>query len=102
MNAISSVSSISLSGLQAAQSRLDVSANNIANADTEGFHRQDVEQTAEMSGGVYAEVKRASVPGAQTIADAINQIAAKQDFMANLAVFKTSNQMLGKLLDTQA
>lgn len=102
MNAISSVSSISLSGMQTAETRLQSSAHNIANADTEGFHRQEVVQKAEITGGVYAEVKRASVPGAETIADALNQIAAKQDFMANLAVFKSSNQMLGNLLDANA
>lgn len=88
--------------MQAAQTRLQSSAHNIANADTEGFHRQEVVQTAETTGGVYTEVKRAAVPGAETIADALNQIAAKQDFMANLAVFKSSNQMLGHLLDAQA
>ena len=102
MNAISSVSAISLSGLQAAQTKLAVSANNIANADTEGFHRQEVVQTAEASGGVDVAVNRSAVPGAETIADALNQIAARQEFMANLAVFKSNQQMLGQLLDAKA
>jgi len=102
MNAISSVSSISLSGMQAAQTRLDVSANNIANSDTEGFHRQEVVQQADPAGGVDTSIERSSVPGAAMIDDVVNQIAAKQDFLANLAVFKSSSQMLGALLDTKA
>jgi flagellar basal body rod protein FlgC len=102
MNPISSVSAISLSGMQAAQTRLQASAHNIANAGTEDFHREEVVQEADPAGGVHAEVQRAAVPGDAAITDAVAQIAARQDFLANLAVFKSSNQMLGALLDTQA
>jgi flagellar hook protein FlgE len=102
MNAISSVSSTSLSGMQAAQTRLQSSGHNIANSATVGFHRDEVVQQADPAGGVDTRVERVAVPGDQMVADAIDQIAAKQSFMANLAVFKSSNNMLGALLDTKA
>ena len=102
MNAISSVSSISLSGMQAAQTPLRASAHNIANSATTGFHREEVVQQADPAGGVDTRIERAAVPGDQMVADAIDQVAAKQAFMANLAVFKSSNHMLGALLDTKA
>ena len=102
MNAISSVSTSALSGLRAARTKLAVTANNIANASTGGFHRQEVAQTASPNGGVDVAVNRSTAPGADTIADALGQMAARQAFMANLAVFKSNQQMLGQLLDAKA
>ncbi|APW38842.1 hypothetical protein RD110_17860 [Rhodoferax koreense] len=102
MTTISSVSAISMSGMQAAETRLQASAHNIANSATEGFHRQEVVQAAEAGGGVQTQVARAPSPGDAPIADALDQIAARQDFLANLSVFKTGNQMLGRLLDAKA
>ena len=54
-----SISSIGSSGLQAAQLRLDASANNVANMNTPGYRREVVaqEEVAE-SAGVRATVQR--------------------------------------------
>ena len=94
--------SIATSGMNAAQLNLQASAHNIANSATEGFRREEMVQQADPAGGVDTRVERAAVPGDQMVADAVDQIAAKQEFMANLAVFKSSNNLLGALLDTKA
>lgn len=99
---MTSIPSISLSGMQAAQVQLDTSANNVANAQTEGFKRRQVEQTAQAAGGVSTQVVQATDPGPALEADLVNQLQAKNAFLANLAVFKTSNAMAGSLLDQKA
>ena len=56
---MSSLSSIASSGLQAAQLRLDASANNVANMNTAHYRRQMVRQEAAAdSAGVRATVHR--------------------------------------------
>ena len=97
-----STSSIAASGMQAAQTRLNASANNIANAGTDGFRRQEVVQAAQPEGGVSASNRRADAEGSALETDLTAQLQAKNAFLANLTVFKTSDQMAGVLLDTKA
>lgn len=94
-------SSISLSGMNAAQVRLQVSAHNIANLETQGFNRQEVAQSTQMAGGTYATVSAGS-SGAALETDMVQQLQAKNSFLANLSVFKTNNAVLGTLLDISA
>lgn len=100
--AINSLSSVALSGMQAARTQLDASANNIANVNTEGYHRQEVAQTEQPQGGVTAQVKRAAQAGSDLESDVVAQLQGKNAFLANLAVFKTDNKMKGQLLDVAA
>ena len=100
--AINSLPSIVASGMQAAQAQLQVSANNIANLNTEGYHRQELQQSAQAQGGVSTSVRRAAEAGSDLEADVVAQLQAKNAFLANLAVFKTSNKMQGALLDEAA
>ena len=99
---MNSISSIALSGLNAAQTSLNASAHNVANLATEGFKRQETVQTEQPGGGVQASVRRAETAGNALETDVVTQLQAKHSFIANLAVFKTSNQMAGALLDTKA
>lgn len=99
MNALSS---IALSGMHAAQTQLDTTAHNVANLATDGFKRQETVQTEQPGGGVSASVRRAETAGNALETDVVTQLQAKHAFMANLAVFKTSNKMAGALLDTKA
>jgi len=96
---MSSLSAISLSGLTAAQSSLDVSAHNIANLATDGFHRQRAIQSSAPAGGVTTSVVRASESGNALESDMVDMLQAKGSFLANLAVFRTSDRMMGSLLD---
>ncbi|MDD2882428.1 MAG: flagellar basal body protein [Rhodoferax sp.] len=97
-----SISSIALSGMNAAQATLNSSAHNIANMNTAGFRRQEVFQTAQSEGGVSASLTAAAAPGPSLVTDVVAQLQAKNSFLANLAVFKTSDKMAGTLLDKSA
>lgn len=99
---MNSLTSIASSGMAAAQTRLQSSASNIANLSTENYRRQEVSQTAQTGGGVSATVSRAPTEGAAMETDMVAQLQAKNSFLANLAVFKTSSQMQGALLNEKA
>jgi flagellar hook-associated protein FlgK len=99
---MATISNIALSGMNVAQTQLNASAHNIANLGTAGFRRQTVEQSEQTGGGVTASVTRAPSEGAALETDIVSQLQAKNAFLANLAVFKTSNKMAGTLLDKTA
>ncbi len=96
------ITSISLSGMNAAQTQLNAAAHNLANLGTEGFSRQEVTLTAQPQGGVAANVSTASQPGVSLETDVVAQLQAKNAFLANLAVFKTQDKMAGALLSINA
>jgi flagellar hook protein FlgE len=97
---MSSISSIRLSGMNAAQTALSASAFNIANLGTDSFRRQQVEQASVVPAGVSAALGQAAVPGDAMVTDFVDMLQAKNAFLANLAVFKTSAKLAGTLLDT--
>lgn len=99
---MASISSIALSGMNAAQTQLQASAHNIANMNTAGFRRQEVTQTAQAQGGVNAAVATTEVAGSAPLTDVVTQLQAKHAFIANLAVFKTQDKLAGALLDQSA
>jgi flagellar hook-associated protein FlgK len=99
---VSSINTIALSGMNAAQMALDASASNVANASTPGYKRLEVVNTPQSGGGVTATVRASDQEGASLEADAVSQLQAKNAFLANLAVFKTSNKLAGALLDKEA
>ncbi len=96
---MSSISAIAVSGMSAAQLRLQTSAHNIANLSTDGFRRQQVQQSSNPLGGVRASVTQARQPGHSLETDVVAQLQAKNDFLASLAVFRTSDRVTGSLLD---
>lgn len=96
---MSSLPLIALSGMNAAQTRLQASAHNIANLGTAGFRRQAVAQEALAGGGTRAMLQQAGVPGASLETDIVGLLQARTGFMASLAVFKSADQMAGSLLD---
>jgi flagellar hook-associated protein FlgK len=99
---MNTLASISLSGMNAAQVQLQSSAHNIANNATEGFKRQEVDLQAQAGGGVTASVSKRADAGSALEQDVVDQLSAKNSFLANLAVFKRTNEMAGALLDTKA
>ena len=99
---MNSLSSIALSGMQAAQAGLQASAHNVANLQTEGFHRQELVQNERAGGGVDTDLRRATQEGSALESDVVAQLQAKNAFLANLAVFRTANRLAGVLLDTRA
>jgi len=99
MNAIPSIAH---SGMNAALQRLGAAANNIANAQTPGYHRQFVAQEAQPGGGVLTSVGQADRHGENLAEDLIQQISASYAFKANLRTIQTHDEMLGALLDLHA
>ena len=99
---MSSISSIGLSGAQAASTRMDVAANNIANAQTEKFQRQVVNQQSQESGGVKVSVAQAQEIGPDLATDLVEQKMATYSYRANLRSIQTDQQMMGSLLDIKA
>lgn len=99
---MSSTAAIALSGMSTALTALGSAAHNIANANTEGFRREQVRSRTVEGGGVAIEVGRAEAAGPALERDVVGQLAAKSAFLANLAVFRTSDAMAGSLLDVRA
>ena len=118
--------SIALSGLNAAQKRLDVSASNVANANTTGrsesgkpvslpYRPYQVQQSALPSGGVQTTLREKNPativqvdPSNQQWVDAPNvdmeqevmdQKMATYDFQANLKVLKAQDAMTRSVLN---
>lgn len=100
MPALSPLSSTSLSGMRVAQAALGASAHNIANLATPGLRRAGLAVSDSAAGGATAAPIRAAQARHAIETDMVDQLMAKNLFLANLAVFKTSDQLLGTLLDT--
>ena len=98
---MNSLSSIALSGMQAAQAGLQASAHNVANLQTEGFHRQETVQSERPGGGVDTDMRRATLEGSALESDVVAQLQAKNAFLVNLAVFRTADRLAGMWLDTR-
>ncbi len=99
---MASISSIAMSGMNAAQTTLNSSAHNIANMNTSGFRRQEVVQSAQPGGGVSTALTTATEVGSSLETDVVTQLQAKNAFLDSLAVFKTSDKVAGALLDMKA
>lgn len=99
---MNSISSIAFSGLQAAQQRLQSSAHNVANLATENFQREEVNARPRAGGGVDVRVQQSPAKGDALEKDMVDQLQAKNAFLANLKVFKTADSMAGALLDKKA
>ncbi len=96
---MSSLSAISLSGMNAAQATLDAASHNVANMGTARFRREQVTQSAAADGGVTTSRMRSPQEGNALEADLVGQRTAEHLFLANLAVFRTNDRMLGTLFD---
>lgn len=102
----SSATAIGLSGMRAAQLKLDSHAHNLANVQTPEFRRQLTAQTARPdTSGVDAQVGReaeVSKPFDRLADDLVRQRMSLYSFAANLRTVQTEDRMLGTLLDTRA
>ncbi len=96
---MNAVASIALSGMNAAQTALGVAGHNIANAATAGFRRQQVVQADTAAGGVATTLRQLPAEGPLLATDLVGQLQAKNGFLASLAVFRSSDRMMGALLD---
>jgi len=105
------------SGLAAVQTKIVTAAHNTANANTEGFKKQQVIFQETQPQGVEATVEQVNTPGPVFFKEteggslavelsnvdrgeeAINLMLGKRLYEANLNAIKTPNRVLGNLLD---
>jgi flagellar hook protein FlgE len=101
---------IALSGMQAAQTQLNVAANNIANADTAGYQSRRADLVELSTGGVgVAGTTADTTPAPQSDGtsgsnvDLASQFVSLQQaktlYAANAMVVKAADQMTGTLLN---
>jgi flagellar hook-associated protein FlgK len=102
VHTMNALSSIALSGLQAAQLSVSSAGHNIANAMTPGFRRQLVAQQSVEGGGVATTIERSPVVGDALAEDLVTLKLSEHLFKANLQVLRTQDRMLGTLLDETA
>lgn len=109
-----------LSAMKAATTLLNVSANNTANMNTDGFKRSRAVVGEGQNNSVVVEISKTTGPGplhdgygtggvglvegsnVDLADEIIGQIGAKRMFEANLSVFKTADEMEKSLLDIKA
>ena len=99
---MNTISSIALSGVHAASTRMDVASHNIANAQTPGFQRQVVHQQSQETAGVMTTVGKSDEVGPDLAADLVAQMEASYNYKANLRTIQTQEQMVGSILDVKA
>ena len=99
---MNTITSIAMSGMNAATTRLGVSAHNVANAETPAFRRQQVVQETQAGCGVATRITRADTIGSDLAADTVQQMTALYSFKANLRTVQVELDMLGSLLDLKA
>jgi flagellar basal-body rod protein FlgC len=107
----------SISGVRAFQRKLDVTANNIANVNTDEFKKDRALLIEGDNGGVKVEIERVNDPGypKETVANGevvetessnvdlaeelTEMIPTQAGYDANLKAIQTEDKMLGALLD---
>lgn len=95
----------SVSGLQVSSLRHDVSANNVANINTNGFSASRLIQTDVVPQGVRAaSIDKIPNPdptnsGTDLAEETVAQIVNRDTFSANAQMIKAKDRMLGTLLD---
>jgi flagellar basal-body rod protein FlgC len=100
-----SAMSISLSGMQAASTRLEVAATNIANSQTEGFQPLSVEQTAVPGAGVIATPAVSSdavglqASGVDLASESVDVLMSKVSYTASLKALKMASDMEKSVVD---
>ena len=91
---------IALSGMQSAETRLAVSAHNVANLLTEDFRPQRVHQSQAPNGGAQTRVLQSQNSEPVSLErEIVSQIQAKTAYTASARVFAVGAEMQGALLD---
>jgi flagellar hook protein FlgE len=105
-----------LSALDAYGKKLDVTANNIANLNTDGFKKSRAILEEADSSGVVVSISKVNTPGAPVPSEdgtgklressnvdlaeeIVNLQTTKHGYQANLKTLKAEDEMLGSLFD---
>lgn len=106
-----------LSGLMAFAKQLDVSAHNLANLNTDGFKRSDTIFVEATNGGTLPVIRKDNSSGPTVLrttshgftqvelsnvdigTELVDQIIAQRGFEANLRTVRTTDELLGTVLN---
>ncbi len=108
----------SLSGLAAAQTKINAVAHNTANANTDGFKKhRALHQEVQPQGGVMTTIEQVDIPGpvvfretdnglkqfeqsnVDLAEETVNLLLGKSLFEANLRALEVQNDTIGSVLD---
>lgn len=92
------LSSIAQSGMQAVTTKLDVTANNVANVTSENFTASRVTMQERANGGVDATVAK-TADTVDISREAVELLSTVSGFKANLQVAKAEKEMSKSMLD---
>jgi len=90
--------SIASSALDAYTTKIEVTAHNVANTNTENFKPSQVTQQETQSGGVNAAV-RPTDDQVDISREAVEMLSTVNGYKANLQVIKTDTEMTQSMLD---
>jgi flagellar basal-body rod protein FlgG len=88
-----------VSGIIAAETQVDVRANNIANINTAGFKGSRADQASTLAGTKIASI---SESGEDLASDIVNLKVSGHAHSANAKVAKIADEMLGTIIDLKA
>ncbi len=91
-----------MGGLQDATLRLDVAANNVANASTEGFRPSRVTAVELPGGGVQSTVTQSDLEGVDLPTEIVSMLTAQAMFTANARVLGSTLRTEQHVLDLLA
>jgi flagellar basal-body rod protein FlgC len=95
--------STGMSGLQAFQRALDISANNVANTLTAGYKARQANFSESAPSGTGATVSASlGSDGTSLETEMVGQLTYQAGFQASAKLVKASDDMLGSLIDTKA
>ncbi len=93
---------IAVSALSAYRTRLNVTANNVANMNTEGFKTSEATMNTVPGGGVSASIRQLAIPEVDFAKEMVNLITAESGFKANLKTVQTQDEITQSILDIKA
>ena len=106
-----------VSALQAYKSQMEVTSNNIANVNTEGFKKSKATLQEGTNGGVQVDIKQVDTPGHRyqalegdqmveretsnvDLSEEVPQMMVTQHaYQANMKVIQTQDEILGNMLN---
>lgn len=93
------INAIALSALTAYDKKLSVTANNIANLNTEKFKPSEASTQDNAGQGVYVTISQSSTEGVDLVKEMVDLMTARQGIEANLKTIKTADEISGSVLD---
>lgn len=96
---IVNINSSALSAIAAYGTGLNVTANNIANMNTQGFKPTSATMNEDVNGGVKVTLSQSQDAGVDIAKEMVDMIIGKDVIKANIKSLQTEDQMLKSLIN---